>query len=84
MLEPHFRQASTTAHQVALIFVNFGVNWRPDQKRQDLEFPICCRYIRGLSNSGNRVSVSFLFKAGETAKLTSVLTRMPKYHLRGV
>ena len=60
MLEPHFRRTSTTAHQMAQIYVNFGAIWRPDQKRQDLEFPMCCRYIQGLSNGGNRVSVSFL------------------------
>ena len=60
ILEPHFRRASTTAQQVAQIYVKFGVIWRPDQKRQDLEFPMCCRYIQGLSNAGIRVSVSFL------------------------
>ena len=60
MLELRFRRASTTAHQVAQINVNFGATWRPDQKRQDLEFPISCRYIQGLSNSGNQVSVAFL------------------------
>ena len=60
MLEPHFRRISTTAHQVAQINVKFGAIWRPDQKGQDLEFPICYRYIQGLSNGGNRISVSFL------------------------
>ena len=66
MLELHFRRASTTAHQVAQIYVKLGAIWRPDQKRQDLEFPICCRYIQGLSDSGNGVAVSFLVYAGET------------------
>ena len=60
MLEPRFRRASTTAHQVAQTYVNFGATWRPDQKRQVLEILICCEYIQGLSNDGNRVSVSVL------------------------
>ena len=74
MLELHFRHASTTAHQVALKYVNFGATWRPNQNRQVLKFPICCRYIQGILNGGNRVSVSSLVQAGETGKFTSKLT----------
>ena len=48
---------------MAQIYVKFAAIWRPDQKRQDLEFPMCRRYIQGLSNGGNRVSVSFLVEA---------------------
>ena len=60
MLELHFRQVSTNAHQVAQIYVTFAATWRPDQNRKVLEIPICCRYNQGLSNGGNLVSVSFL------------------------